>query len=110
VSFGIALECAKPVISERFRRIHSGERGRVLAASFYIELIIETCFVKVSLLVGHPIVKPAMRLNDKFRHNVFSRLQMLLQHSTALQIPRSKFPQGNLQKRRERLKVKTAIE
>lgn len=51
--------------------MYSGERGRVLAASFYIEFIIETFFTEIAPFVGHPIVEPAMRLDDKFCHRSY---------------------------------------
>src|SRR5918995_6312917 len=65
---GITFERAKTVILERDGRIHAGEPGRVLAASFYIELVVQTFLGKITLFLGDPIVESTMRLNNKFRH------------------------------------------
>jgi hypothetical protein len=54
------------VVTERNRRIDSGESRRVLAASFYIEFVVETFLSEIALFVGDPIVEPAMRLNNVF--------------------------------------------
>src|SRR4029453_18324918 len=74
VSFGITFERSKTVIIERNRRIDSGESRRVLAASFHIELVGETFLSEIALFVSDPIVEPAMRLNNKFRHIAVSPL------------------------------------
>src|SRR5262249_28733546 len=68
VSFGIAFERSKPVVIKRNRGIDSGESRRILAASFYIELVVETFFSEIALFISDPIIEPAMRLNYKFRH------------------------------------------
>src|SRR4249920_2611906 len=52
VSFGITFERSKPVIIEGNRRIDSGQSRRVLAASCYIELVVETFLGEISLFVG----------------------------------------------------------
>lgn len=71
--FSIAFERSKTVVLERNRRIHSGEPRHVLAASFYVEFVVETFLGEVALFVGDPIVEPAMRLNNEFRHIAVSR-------------------------------------
>ena len=90
MSFGITFERAKTVVVERNRRIDSGESRRVLAASFDIELVVETFLSEIALFVGDPIVEPAMRLNNEFRHIAVSPLiissGMLRHHVARLQI------------------------
>src|SRR4026209_2244964 len=51
MSFGVTFECAKTVILKRHRHIHAAELGSILAASFDIELVVETFLDKISLLV-----------------------------------------------------------
>src|SRR5262245_59183580 len=74
MSFGITFERSKPVVIKLNRRIDSGESRRVLAASFYIELVVETFLGEITLFVGDPIVEPAMRLNYEFRHTCLPQL------------------------------------
>src|SRR4030095_6216842 len=59
MSFGITFERSKTVIIEGSRRIDSGESRRVLAASFYVEFVVETFLGEIALFVGDPIVEPA---------------------------------------------------
>src|SRR5262245_19201574 len=91
VSFGIALERSKPVVIKRNRGIDSGESRRILAASFYIELVVETFFSEIALFISDPIIEPAMRLNYEFRHTAVSPLiisiAMLWHHLPRLQMP-----------------------
>src|SRR5262249_42739450 len=49
-------------------RIDRGESRRILAASFYVELVVEPFLGEIALFISDPIVEPAMRLNNKFRH------------------------------------------
>src|ERR671931_2950859 len=51
MSFGIALERSEAIIRQRNCRIDAGEPGRVLAASFDVELIVETFLDEVALFV-----------------------------------------------------------
>jgi hypothetical protein len=68
VSLRVPFECAKAAILERAWRIDGREPGRVLAASFHIELEVEAFRGKIAFFVDDPIVEPAVRLNDEFRH------------------------------------------
>ena len=90
MSLGITFERAKTVVVERNRRIDSGESRRVLAASFYVEFVVETFLGEIALFVGDPIVEPAMRLNNEFRHIAVPPLivssGMLRHHVARLQI------------------------
>ena len=78
------------VVTERNRRIDSGESRRVLAASCYIEFVVETFLSEIALFVGDPIVEPAMRLDNEFRHIAVSpiiiSIAMLRHHLARLQI------------------------
>src|SRR5262249_43886055 len=89
--FGITFERSKPVVIERNRGIDSGEARRILTASFYIELVVETFFSEIALFVSNPIIEPAMRLNYEFRHTAVSPLiisiAMLWHHLPRLQMP-----------------------
>lgn len=40
---------------------------RVLAASFYIEFVVETFLSEIAFFVGDSIVEPAMRLKNEVR-------------------------------------------
>src|SRR5215471_17252816 len=51
MSFGITFERSKPVVIQRNRRIDSGESRRILAASFYIELVVEPFFGEIALFI-----------------------------------------------------------
>ena len=90
MSFGITFERAKTVVLERNRRIDSGESRRVLAASFDIEFVVETFLSEIAFFVGDPIVEPAMRLNNEFRHIAVSppiiSIVLLWHHVARLQI------------------------
>jgi hypothetical protein len=86
MSFGITFERSEPVVIERSRRIDSGESRRVFAASFHIEFVVETFLGEIALFVGDPVVEPAMRLNNEFRHIVVSTLIIciaMLRHDLA---------------------------
>ena len=69
----------------------SGESRRVLAASFYIEFVVETFLGEITFFVGDPIVEPSMRLNNEYRHIAVSPLiisvAMLRHHLARLQMP-----------------------
>src|SRR5688572_27736454 len=69
MALGVAFERPETVVLERHRQIHAGELGRVFAASLDIELVVETFLAEIALFVGDPIVEPAMRLNNEFRHS-----------------------------------------
>jgi hypothetical protein len=87
MSFAITFERSKTVVIERNRRIDSGESRRVLAASFYVEFVVEPFLSEIALFVGDPIVEPAMRLNNEFRHIAVSPLIIsiaMLRHRLAL--------------------------
>ena len=90
MSFGITFKRSKTIVIERNRRIDSGESRRVLAASFHVEVVVETLLGEIALFIGDPIVEPAMRLNNKFRHIAVSppiiSLAMLWHHLARLQI------------------------
>ena len=73
MSFTITFERSKPIVIERNRGIDSGESRRILAASFYIQFVVETFLTEIALFVCDPIVEPAMRLNNELRHIAVSR-------------------------------------
>jgi hypothetical protein len=66
--FGIAFKRPEAVIRKRNRRIDTGEPGRVFAASFDVDFVVETFLGEVAVLVGDPVVQPAVRLDNEFRH------------------------------------------
>jgi hypothetical protein len=68
VPFGIPLECAETAILERNRRIECREARRIFWASFNVELVVESFLTEIAFFVGNPIIEPAMRLNNEFRH------------------------------------------
>src|SRR5262245_44788673 len=71
--FGITFKRTKPIVVERNRRIDISESRRILAAYFYVELVVEPFLGEITFFISDPIVKPTMRLNYEFRHIAIPR-------------------------------------
>src|SRR5689334_2517928 len=85
MSFGIAFVCTKAMVFEGVRQIDSGEPRCVLAAPFDVKFIIQAFPGEIAFFVGDPIIEPAVRLNNQFRHSAISSpsFNAMLKHDLA---------------------------